>query len=458
MDEQTKTWDFFIAYARADAETAEKLYEMLANESLVFLDSRCLKLGDDWDVQIPLAQRQAHATIVLISPHTEKAYYQREEIRAAIQMARDDPSLHQVIPVFLDEISNTQFTYGIGLKEGISVPEAGGLPDVAKQLLSLLRVKNQGQSRTTRVTYAPETFEQQKLELEDEVFAIAFSSDGHWLAAASEHSAAIWDLANMSEDPLYLPHNDDYVYAIAFSLDSRWLATAGQDGRIRMWDIETQKTEWEQKEKDSRRHTDAIYSIAFSSDGNILATGSYDRHVKLWHASTGSFRQELLLTGRVGCIAHSPREPLIAIGSHDNTITIWNYRTLGRTVLGSHQSSVEDVAFSRDGLKLASGGLDKIVRLWDIGACRQLWERPGHEYLVKSVAISPDGETVASASWDKTINLWDIFGNRYQILPYSNLPWHEDWIWSVRFSPDGMILASGGSDGRIMLWRGKKID
>ena len=49
-------WDFFLAHAGPDLASAERLYALLSAESRVFLDSYCLRLGDDWDLELACAQ------------------------------------------------------------------------------------------------------------------------------------------------------------------------------------------------------------------------------------------------------------------------------------------------------------------------------------------------------------------------------------------------------------------
>ena len=141
MAQRSFKFDFFIAHAGADREQAEALYDLLAPRCRVFFDSRCLLLGDDWDSALAQAQRDSAVTVVLISSHTEKAYYQREEIAAAIAMARLDSERHRVVPVYLDPAAETgtEVPYGLRLKHGLFVSTSGHLSGVAESLLDLLR-------------------------------------------------------------------------------------------------------------------------------------------------------------------------------------------------------------------------------------------------------------------------------------------------------------------------------
>jgi hypothetical protein len=119
-------------------------------------------------------------------------------------------------------------------------------------------------------------------------------------------------------------------------------------------------------------------------------------------------------------------------------------------VLWGHESGVWFVAFSPDGQMLASGSRDNTVRLWDL---RQPTAAPtvlrGHEKAVYSVAFSPDGQTLVSGSRDKTVRLWDL----RQPTAVPTVLWgHQRVVWSVAFSPDGQTLAAGSLDQTIFIW------
>lgn len=133
-------WDFFIAYASSDRAAAESLYDLLSPPFRVFLDRRSLLPGEDWNSRISAAHNQTAVTLVLISSGTDSAYYQQEEIAAAIDLSRHAGSPHQVVPIFLDGLAeDSRLPYGLRLKQGISVPEAGSMAQVAQRLKTTLQ-------------------------------------------------------------------------------------------------------------------------------------------------------------------------------------------------------------------------------------------------------------------------------------------------------------------------------
>ena len=138
MNASAFRWDFFVAHAGRDAAIAEQVYDRLISDARVFLDSRCLDLGDDWDIKLRDAQRASLVTLVLVSSNTDKAYYQREEIAAAIAMARTDGG-HRVVPVYLDDKASESDSvpYGLRLKHGLTLSAEFCLNDLRIALLAL---------------------------------------------------------------------------------------------------------------------------------------------------------------------------------------------------------------------------------------------------------------------------------------------------------------------------------
>lgn len=199
-------------------------------------------------------------------------------------------------------------------------------------------------------------------------------------------------------------------------------------------------------------HTGVVLSVAFSPDGKMLASGSGDKTIKLWNAQTGVLKQTLTGHGdMIWQVTFSPDGKTLASASDDKTVKLWDAQTgaLKQTLTG-HTDKVNSVAYSPDGKTLASASKDKTIKLWDAqtGALKQTLT--GHGEGLKSVAFSTDGKTLASASTDATIKLWDAqTGALKQTLPGVS---RIDWALSVAFSPDGKILASGSFDKTVKLW------
>lgn len=133
-------WDFFIAHAGTNKDKAEELFGYLDPEAKVFLDSKRLLLGDNWDAVLTGEQQLSLITVVLVSADTQRAYYEREEIAAAISMARRDEAIHRVIPIYLDDPDqpDSQIPYGLRLKQGITISSSLTLRDAARLILEQL--------------------------------------------------------------------------------------------------------------------------------------------------------------------------------------------------------------------------------------------------------------------------------------------------------------------------------
>jgi WD40 repeat protein len=238
------------------------------------------------------------------------------------------------------------------------------------------------------------------------VYATAFSPDGSRLVAAGDRFVTIW-----SCDRSYrreVERSGGTFHSVTFSPDGRTLALAGHDGAIRLWEMPEARERMVLK-----GHTGIVRSVAFSPDGKLLASAGQDGRVVLWDAIRSRELRVLLEPGptpiRVVTFSPDGRTVGVADQSYRETdVLLFDVETGAiRTRLGGHPRGTNALAFSADGRTLATAGVDRCIRLWDLATAKELTSTKGDLWL-KSVAFSPDGRWLAYAGADETVRLLDL--------------------------------------------------
>ena len=164
-------------------------------------------------------------------------------------------------------------------------------------------------------------------------------------------------------------------------------------------------------------------------------------------------RVELSLTlsehkGAVYGVAISPDSALVASGSHDETVRLWD-AVSGELLhtLVRHNNRVYSVGFSRDGTLLLSGGRDRTVQIWDASSAEHLYGLRAFGEVF-ALAFAPDAQQFAAAS------LYSARGQMWPLQPGATwvaLEGHTTRLRSVAYSRDGSLLATGDVGGAILL-------
>ncbi|MCX2742685.1 High-affnity carbon uptake protein Hat/HatR [Mangrovivirga sp. M17] len=233
---------------------------------------------------------------------------------------------------------------------------------------------------------------------------LALSKDERYLACAGDFNfIEIYDLRNLKSDPVKVKTNIREIWYLTFTPVKRGLIASGSDKRVIYWDNE--------KVTDLLSSDSKINDITLSPDGSKLIVAKNNGEVTQVDRSNGNSTKVIYKDRKnipIITSAYSHNGKFLVFGGEKGEVTIQNTNT-GAIVakLSGHQARVNNITFSHDDKRLATGSFDKTVRLWNMD------------------------------------NLFD---------PPIVLRDHEDWVWSIQFTPDNNYLLAGCRDHLIRLW------
>jgi WD40 repeat protein len=288
------------------------------------------------------------------------------------------------------------------------------------------------------------------LEHSGVVHGVAFSPDGRILASVSrDRSVKLWDVRNGQETRTIQGHTG-FVRAAAFSSDGRRLATASDDRTVKLWEIATGT-----EVMTLRGHASGVSSVAFSPDGWRLASADQDGIIKVWDATACHEFSEVHEGSEVFSKAvFSPDGHSLAAAA-GRGVKVWDLRE-GRVVLTllGHTRPVQGLAFCGDGKRFASvgSGTDEAgnvqpgeLIVWDTTTWKEILRQGGPAGLALAVAFSADGQRLATAGLDHFVCVWDTTtGQKTLSLTCAPGP-----VLGLAFSPEGLLAACAGETVRV---------
>jgi len=299
----------------------------------------------------------------------------------------------------------------------------------------------------------------------DKVTGISFSPDDQtFISSSYDNTIKIWNINRQSPN-LTLPNHSSIVWNVKFSPDGKMFASAGLDNTVNLWSV-AGKLLFPLKE-----HKTFVYDVSFSRDSKILASSDAYGNIKLWDTKTGRFLRTLREKNTFGeyriyslDFNPAPQSLMIASsGQDDGKVNLWNLKTndSSETLTPQHQDTVYVVRFSPDGSLLASGSKDNTIMLWNVKSRKLIGTINGHEKPIIDLQFSTNSEFLASGSEDATVKVWRVEDTVKQWTlnkaplkePFQTLNGHTDSVNKLAFSStNSNLLISASDDKTIRFW------
>ena len=230
------------------------------------------------------------------------------------------------------------------------------------------------------------------------VTALAFSPTGeHLISGDEEGNLSVWSVVSWRALQELIGHTNGITTA-AFHPNGSQVITASHDHTARVWDFESgeqfaslplaEESDVSLYRGDQRQirrifnrlsqgysHKSSLHSITFSPSGDLIA-GGLQREIRLWDATTYKTRMSIIppdTCQRPNVVIFSPCGRYLVSGSwwqegqEKVSIRLWEVST-GENIatFWTHPTDIQDLAFSPEGARLASGGFDGTILLWDM--------------------------------------------------------------------------------------------
>ena len=300
-----------------------------------------------------------------------------------------------------------------------------------------------------------------------EVFATAYGPDARLVATGgADGTARLWNAA--TGDPVHvLRAHRGGVFATRFNADASRLATLGADRAVRVWDVRSGRQL--RGFADVHERTEASFAwgegVAFVGRDRIAVSpwmrGSAPSPVVARVFDLVSGKQVAVVmdpggTARVVDLDVSPDGTmLVAVHAETGQLQLYGLPSGKQLdVVRAHGGAVLDVEFSRDGRRVATGGVDGLAKTWDAtgGKLRDAVTLRGHTKPVGSVSFNRTGSQLATSGQPGAARVWDVSpAGRGEVL---TLPGPEtDEHSGIAFTPNGRrLVAASGREGTVRVW------
>lgn len=275
------------------------------------------------------------------------------------------------------------------------------------------------------------------------ITTVVLQPGGKLLAiGGDDHVLRLYDVAS-GEVQHELEGHRDWIRAISFLPDGKRLITAGNDRRMLEWTLDDGGVVHRQLAVASQ----AISDVAIGIDAKQFVAAGFNKTLCLYDASTGAADKKLDCPCRdMRCVTFAPNGLAMAAAGRNGKIRFWTAVDAepARTVKG-HTQRIRALAFSPDGKRLASAGEDRVARIWNVDTGEMECELPTPGAKVMSLTYI-DRDRVATGGTDNKIRLWDLV-TRHEVAVLAG---HTGTIATL--DAQNGILVSGSFDTTVRIW------